>query len=224
MILLPIHAMHTNKFLNRIQNRKLIGNCRIKRVYIIGPSKISSLVGIVLSGVSAFATPMGEVQVCQEAIRELKSNRQGLRFLDGDIDFEEEEYFAEINLPFLQKVISGRFEIIPIYLGIMDVEQEILLATVIEDHFNREDTLFVFCSNLCRWGNKYCFTPHAEEEGEIFLQIEKIDKELMKSIEKQNQKDFENYTKQQKLNLDGRAALSLMLSVNIELLLEYRTL
>ena len=47
------------------------------------------------------------------------SNSEKFQFLDADLDFEEEEYFAELNIPFLTKVLQPGFEIVPIYLGLM---------------------------------------------------------------------------------------------------------
>lgn len=53
----------------------------------------------------------------QAAIKELTESEYGKRFLLADIDFEEEEQFVELNLPFLQHILKQPFEIIPIYMG-----------------------------------------------------------------------------------------------------------
>ena len=42
---------------------------------------------------------------------------------------------------------------VPIYLGSLTEEELSVLGDILELHFDRDDAVFVFCSNLCSWGD-----------------------------------------------------------------------
>lgn len=121
----------------------------------------------------------------------------------------------QLNLPFLKKALSGPFEVVPIYLGLLPEEEHSQLADILELHFDRDDALFVFCSNLCSWSGNSQFTEENKKpkDYEIFEHVEKLDKECMKAIEKQHLKEFEEYVDETQIKLNGKLALSLMLKV-----------
>jgi AmmeMemoRadiSam system protein B len=69
---------------------------KIKRVYLLGPSKLNSLIGCALSSSLGYKSPLGTLNVCFEAIKELVGNEEGFNFLLSDIDMEEEEECVEV--------------------------------------------------------------------------------------------------------------------------------
>jgi AmmeMemoRadiSam system protein B len=148
------------------------------------------------------------------------SNNQPLKFtfknnfLLADLDFEEEEKFVEINLPFLQFVLKKPFEIIPIYMGaLFDEYDRIAVTTCLEEHFNREDSMFVVCSNLVRWGEQFCFTYKDPKLLQTFLSVEAVLKEINALVEAQRPEKLEEYVEEKKANIEGKEVLMTLMNV-----------
>lgn len=99
-------------------------------------------------------SPMGSLNVCFEAVRELASNNEGFQFLMTDMDMEEEEHCFEVHIPFLIHCLPADVEIIPIYFGILNERQIETLTDVLIPHFDRKDSLFIVTSNFTKWGKK----------------------------------------------------------------------
>ena len=137
-------------------------------------------------------------------------------FLLADLDFEEEEQFVEINLPFLQTVLKQPFEIIPIYMGnLVDEFEKMAFTTCLEEHYNREDSLFIFCANLVRWGEQYCFTYKDPKLVQTFLSVEAILKEVNSLIEAQRPEKLEEYIQEKGANIEGKEAILTMMNVGL---------
>ena len=113
--------------------------------------------------------------------------------------------------------MKSEVEIVPIYIGKLEEEQEVLLSEVLEEAFNREDSLMIFCSNLSDWGDGKMFTEENKKpkDYEIFEHIEKMDKECMKCIEKQHLREFEEFVEEAKIKLNGKTVISVMIRVGL---------
>ena len=90
---------------------------KIKRVYLLSPSKLKTLIGCALSSALSYKCPLGNLNICFEAVRELMGNDEGFNFLLADLDMEEEEYTVEIHVPFLLHCLGPHVEIVPVYVG-----------------------------------------------------------------------------------------------------------
>lgn len=121
---------------------------------MLGPSKLKGLIGCALSSSLSYKSPLGTLNVCFKAIRELIRNEEGFNFLLSDLDMEEEEHCIEVHIPFLIHCLGPTVEIIPIYIGEMNANQMDELADVLIPHFEREDALFIVLTNLTRWGDR----------------------------------------------------------------------
>lgn len=99
-------------------------------------------------------SPIGSINVCFEAIRELASNKEEFNFMLTDMDMEEEEYCFEVHIPFLISCLPPDVEIVPIYFGILNNKQMDDLTDVLIPHFDRKDSIFIITSNFTRWGKK----------------------------------------------------------------------
>lgn len=91
----------------------------------------------------------------EKAIRELVQNKEDFNFILSDLDTDESQFSIEIQLPFILKIFGEDVELVPMYLGEMSLAQSEKLAEVLYDPFHSKDTLFIFVSNLCRWGKEY---------------------------------------------------------------------
>lgn len=101
-----------------------------------------------------FKSPIGNLKVCYQAIKELAANQEKFNFLLADIDMEEQEHAIEVQVPFLVYCLGPSVEIVPIYIGEMNQAQMDLISDVLIPHFEREDSLFLAVSNLTRWGER----------------------------------------------------------------------
>ena len=85
---------------------------RIERVILIGPSHHAAFPGVAVSGLDAFATPLGLVPVDRTAVQ-LLTRIPGLVVDDAP---HGPEHCLEVQLPFLQ-VVLDRFAIVPLLVG-----------------------------------------------------------------------------------------------------------
>ncbi len=89
---------------------------------------------------------------------------------------------------------------VPIMVGAVDNDQEKYYGKLLAKYFDDDKTVFCISSDFCHWGKRYVnyernvfkkwnrfrFTYHKEEDGEIYQSIEALDKRGMKLIEEHN--------------------------------------
>ncbi len=124
---------------------RLVKNKPYKTVIVIGPSHHYGFGGISVYPGGTFRTPLGDLEIDSEFTRKL---------LDKDIKmfFQprafQEEHSIEVQLPFLQKVISG-FKIVPLVVGDCSFSECQRLARLIKDAIgNRKDILVVASTDM----------------------------------------------------------------------------
>ena len=128
----------------------------LRRVVLIGPSHHAGFSGAALPrpGVSAFATPLGDVPVDREAVEALRR----LPGFDGPAAAHGPEHCLEVELPFLQAT-AGAVPIVPVLVG-HATDQDAIdgiargLATVVDD-----GTLVVVSSDFTHHGAAYGYAP-----------------------------------------------------------------
>jgi len=83
---------------------------RIARVVVIGPSHHVAFRGVAAPSAAAFRTPLGEVAVDRDALRDLP----GVAVADAP---HRREHAIEVELPFLQRALPGGFALVPLVVG-----------------------------------------------------------------------------------------------------------
>ncbi len=117
----------------------------IKRVILLGPSHRVPLEGIASSSAGNFATPLGEVPLDREAIRQVLLLPQV-----GELDEAHRlEHSLEVQLPFLQELIDD-FTLVPLVFGCSSAEA---IAEVLEQIWGGPETLIVVSSDLSHFHN-----------------------------------------------------------------------
>ena len=102
----------------------------IKRVMLLGPAHRVWLQGIGVPRSTAFETPLGPIPISQEKIRELLECYPMVKTRD---DAHEQEHCLEVQLPFLQEVLS-EFELLPMLVGETPAVQVAeLIEAILED-------------------------------------------------------------------------------------------
>ena len=110
-----------------------------RRVVVLAPSHRVAFRGIATSSADVFRTPLGDIPVDRDAIRELLG-------LSGVLRLDEafaQEHALEVQLPFLQTVLQD-FELVPLVIGEADSGD----VSLVIDRLYTPDTLIVVSSDL----------------------------------------------------------------------------
>jgi len=112
----------------------------IKRVVLLGPVHRVWTPGLALPGVDVFETPLGRVELDQEAIAAI----DGLSQVQVHPAAHVQEHSLEVQLPFLQSVLDD-FTLVPLAVGGASPEA---VAEVLEVLWGGAETLIVVSSDL----------------------------------------------------------------------------
>ena len=112
----------------------------IRRVILLGPTHRVAVDGLALPSSRAFATPLGVVQLDQEAMASIEPLPQ---VIVSDAAHAL-EHSLEVQLPFLQTVLSG-FTLLPLAVGRASAAE---VAEVLECLWGGDETLIVISSDL----------------------------------------------------------------------------
>ena len=116
---------------------------KIRKVVLLGPSHRVGFRGIAVSGADYFVTPLGEIPLDHDALKEVLGLPQ-VHLLD---QAHADEHCLEVQLPFLQKLL-GDFSLIPLVVGDTDAHE---VAEVIESLWKDEQTLVVVSTDLSHY-------------------------------------------------------------------------
>jgi MEMO1 family protein len=115
----------------------------IRRIVLLGPSHYVAFPGIALPRAAAFATPFGNVRIDRDAVEQLRSLPRVHEFHPA----HEQEHCLEVELPFLQQMMSD-FTIVPLVTGDATDEE---VGEVVETLWGGDDTRFVLSSDLSHY-------------------------------------------------------------------------
>lgn len=116
---------------------------RITRVVLLGPTHRVAVRGLALPGCSAFATPLGTVEIDQAAVEAL----HGLPQVMVSPQAHALEHSLEVHVPFLQTVFE-RFTLVPLAVGHASAPE---VAEVLEASWGGPETLIVVSSDLSHY-------------------------------------------------------------------------
>jgi len=114
-----------------------------RRVVLLGPAHRVAVRGLALPGVSAFATPLGAVEVDAGAVESIA----GLPQVAVSAAAHAPEHSLEVELPFLQAVL-GEFRLLPLVVGDASGAE---VAEVLERVWGGEETAVVISSDLSHY-------------------------------------------------------------------------
>jgi len=115
----------------------------IRRVILLGPTHRVAVRGLALPGSDAFASPLGVVNVDQDAVRSIAQLPQ----VTVSPQAHALEHSLEVHLPFLQTVLSD-FTLLPLAVGMASAEE---VAEVLETLWGGPETLIVISSDLSHY-------------------------------------------------------------------------
>jgi AmmeMemoRadiSam system protein B/AmmeMemoRadiSam system protein A len=124
---------------------KLIKGRAYKTVVVIGSSHRYGFNGVSVYSEGAFRTPLGDLEIDNEITQKLLNKDKDISFFPGAF---AEEHSVEVQLPFLQKVLS-HFKIVPIVVSYCTFQTCQKLASLLKEAIgNRRDVLIVASTDM----------------------------------------------------------------------------
>jgi AmmeMemoRadiSam system protein B len=120
--------------------RLAAGRKTIRRVVLLGPVHRVPVRGLALPGTDSFATPLGQIEVDQDAVAAIAALPQVVVSPAA----HALEHSLEVQLPFLQSVLDD-FMLLPLAVG---DATPVEVAQVLETLWGGEETLIVISSDL----------------------------------------------------------------------------
>jgi hypothetical protein len=121
---------------------KFLKNKRYKTVIIIGTSHHKVFSGAAVYGEGSFSTSLGKIKVDEEFVKNIL-NKNPEVFQDGSAF--SNEHSVEVQLPFLQKALTG-FKIVPVVMGDCSLEECRKIALLFKKAIGRRKDVLVVVS------------------------------------------------------------------------------
>jgi len=142
----------------------------IRRVVLLGPAHRVAVRGLAASSADVFATPLGDVPVDRAAVQELLDLPQ----VFTNDDAHDQEHSLEVQLPFLQRVLSDS-TLVPLAVGDASTEE---VAEVLDRLWDRAATLLVVSPDLSHY---YDYETACQLDRETTHAIEQLAPESLAS-------------------------------------------
>src|SRR5208337_2281160 len=126
---------------------KLLLENQFDRVLVLAPSHHASFVGASVYNLGGFRTPLGIVPLDRELIDEIYKHTDIIRFIP---QADSKEHSLEIQLPFLQTVLSS-FKLTPVIMGTQNCDFCLKLAQAIAETCRRKRVLIIASSDLSHY-------------------------------------------------------------------------
>jgi len=133
----------------------------IRRVVLLGPAHRVYLKGMALPSVDAFNTPLGDVPIDAEGVRQA----QEVPCVEVSDEAHAEEHSLEVHLPFLQSVLDN-FQLVPIVVGVCTARH---VGAVLDTLWGGDETAIVVSSDLSHF---HTYTEAREIDANTTARIE----------------------------------------------------
>jgi hypothetical protein len=214
LALIVPHAGHVYSGACAAQGFRLLRGGRVSRVVLLGPSHRSGFRGAALPQEKAFATPLGAIPLDLEAIAKLQAT-PGFQVRP---EAHATEHCLEIELPFLQEVLSAPFRLVPIVVG--RLERSDLDAVGAAVHALLDDeTVLVISSDFTHYGANYGYLPFRTDVPE---HLRKLDLGAADRILARDLPGFEAYVDSTDVTICGAEPIRVLLRALEGLPLEAR--
>ena len=180
-------------------------NTSPERIFLLGPSHYVGFEGVALSHCSAFATPLGDMNLERKTVDEL--SRHPLYGFSDEI--HDREHSLELQLAFLKHLFPDA-QLIPLVVGAFKNSSEIRYAGSILRSQIRPGDLVVVSSDFTHYGPRYDYVPF---NGDFPEQVKKLDEDAFSYIKDHDLEGFLNFHDQTGCTICGFYACSLLLSI-----------
>lgn len=155
---------------------KLLQGKTFERVILTSPFHAMTYESLLTTSYSAYETPLGTIPIDMKAIERIDTHlkKSGMAPIHR-IQYEQ-EHSLEIELPFLQTVLSASFELVPVMVRTHQPESLQILAEVFSSLAREKTTLLVASTDLSHFNP----APMAELlDGQVLNDIETMDSEQL---------------------------------------------
>ena len=121
-------------------NKLATAHNTITRVVLLGPVHRVPVRGLALPGADVFATPLGDIQIDQDAVLTIKNLPQVVEYTAAHTD----EHSLEVQLPFLQLMLAS-FKLVPLVVGYATPQEVVEVLNLL---WRSAETLIVISSDL----------------------------------------------------------------------------
>lgn len=185
--------------------KALVGQ-KYRRVIILAPSHYGRFRGVSVLPFLHYETPLGLVEVDQEATRRLLAHS----LVASHHEAEMREHSLEIQLPFLQRTLS-EFRLLPLLIGQarLSSEEYRLLAEELKQFIDSQ-TLLIVSSNFTHYGPRFGFVPF---DRDVSDRIQALDSHALARIEALDFDGFLGYVNSSGTNICGFQPIALLLKI-----------
>eukprot|EP01114_Cavostelium_apophysatum_P016678 TRINITY_DN4795_c0_g1_i1.p1 TRINITY_DN4795_c0_g1~~TRINITY_DN4795_c0_g1_i1.p1 ORF type:complete len:295 (+),score=59.42 TRINITY_DN4795_c0_g1_i1:232-1116(+) len=189
---------------------KNIDKSRVKRIFVLGPSHHVYTTKCMLSSMTSYETPLGNIPLDTSVLKELHATGH-FEWMDKKTD--EDEHSIEMQLPYIEKVMKGgSYSLVPVMIGSTNRQAEELYGSIFAKYLESDENFFVISSDFCHWGARFDYRYIYKEGVPIHESIEALDRMAMKIIETKDPEDFGEYLKKHKNTICGRHPIGVFLN------------
>jgi len=187
--------------------------CRVRRIFLLGPSHHVYLEGCSVSATSHYETPLGSLEVDRGLTDELLATG-AFEVMSQKVD--EDEHSLEMHLPYIVHILAegdpaAGFTLVPVLVGSLSESSKSKYGGIFAKYLSDPENLFVVSSDFCHWGSRFRFQHYDKSKGEIYQSIEALDRTGMGLIENTDARGFAEYLKQYGNTICGRHPISILL-------------
>ncbi len=130
---------------------KAVQGRHFDRVAVLSPMHQYMPYRVLTSAHSAYRTPLGEIPLAKDKLAEIDTQFQMETGLNLTPVANDQEHSLEIELPFLQRALSGDFELIPIMMRDQTRQVAQALGHALAETLDSESCLLVASSDLSHY-------------------------------------------------------------------------
>jgi len=179
-------------------------NKKIKKVVILALSHSGGFTGIALPDYAVYETPLGGVNVDEDAVEQLRSNS----LFRNIVGAHEGEHSLEVQLPFLQCAIED-FTIVPLIIGGLADRDFDSVADVLKKIID-DETLVVVSSDFTHHGPRYGYKKFANNS---FYNVRRLDSSVIEPILEKSYAGCADLLKKTGATVCGRTPIKLLLKL-----------
>jgi len=211
------HAGYSYSGATAAYSFKQLDPATTKTIFILGPSHHVRLSGCAVSQCFTYQTPLGDLSINREITKDLLDTG---KFELMSIEADEDEHSIEMQLPYIAKVMEparGDFTIVPVMVGNLSPNSEAKYGKIFAKYLLDPSVCFVISSDFCHWGDRFRYTYHDKNAGEIHQSIKALDHAGMDIIERMDPAGFTTYLKQYGNTICGRHPIGVFLNMIAEI-------